>query len=167
MKARRSMKPICPDMRSKSTVIGLAATALAAIALFPLGGTPASADTTTVSLSLTKYTEIGKIDAGSTVGVRPRVVHLHVGDHVVFVNDDTDHHTATALVHAVTFVDDPRWTDDALHESGDIGSGFWTTGDLAPGQKSAPLVAKKTGTYLFGCFFDYGAGMRGEIVVEP
>jgi plastocyanin len=121
----------------------------------------------TVNLSLTKYSAVEKIDAGSMAGVRPGVVHVRVGDRVVFVNDDSDHHTATALVNAVSFVDDPRWTDDALHASGEIGPRFWSTGDLAPGQKSAALVARKAGTYLFGCFFDYGAGMRGEIVVEP
>jgi len=121
----------------------------------------------TVTLSLSKFTAVRTIDAGSTVGVKPDVIHVRVGDSVVFVNDDTDHHTATSLVNAASFVDDPRWTDDALRASGEIGPGFWSTGDLSPGQRSAPLVARKPGTYLFGCFFDYGAGMRGEIVVEP
>lgn len=120
-----------------------------------------------VSLSLSKYTAVRSTDAGSAVGVKPDVVRVHIGDSIVFVNDDTDHHTATSLVDATTFVDDPRWTDDALRASGDIGPGFWSTGDLSPGQRSAPLVARKAGTYLYGCFFDYGAGMRGEIVVEP
>ncbi|MFI5388900.1 MAG: hypothetical protein ACHQY2_04200 [Candidatus Eremiobacterales bacterium] len=123
--------------------------------------------TVVVSLSLSKYTAVKAIDAGSTVGVKPDVIRVHVGDSVVFVNDDTDHHTATSLLNAATFVDDPRWTDDALRPNGEIGPGFWSTGDLSPGQRSAPLIARKPGTYLFGCFFDYGAGMRGEIVVEP
>ena len=120
-----------------------------------------------VTLSLSKYPSVQALDPGSSVGVHPGLVRVHVGDRIVFVNDDSDHHTATALLDAATYVDDPRWTDDALHQTGAIGNGFWSTGDLAPGQRSAPIVARKAGTYLYGCFFDYGAGMRGEIVVEP
>jgi len=173
------MKPMKPDdpMSASRPVFAIAAAvfgraaACAAAIVLALAGLPviaaANPTTVTVSLDLAKYTAIQNIDPGKAVGVRPAVVHIHVGDSVVFVNDDTDHHTATALVNAVTFVDDPRWTDDALHQSGAIGPGFWSTGDLAPGARSAPLVARTAGTYLYGCFFDYGAGMRGEIVVEP
>ena len=28
-------------------------------------------------------------------------------------------------------------------------------------------AVKKTGKYLYGCFYDYSAGMRGEIIVDP
>jgi plastocyanin len=118
-------------------------------------------------MSLTKYTTVETIDAGKVVGVHPAVVHVHVGDRIVFANDDSDHHTATSLLGAASFVADPRWTDDALHQTGSIGPGFWSTGDLSPGARSAPLIAQKAGTYLYGCFFDYGAGLRGEIVVAP
>lgn len=160
------MNEKCPTFDARRSV-RLAAAAFA-LSWCSLIGTASAADgIVTVNLSLTKYSAVEKIDAGSMAGVRPAVVHVRVGDRVVFVNDDTDHHTATALVNAVSFVDDPRWTDDALHASGEIGPRFWSTGDLAPGQKSAALLARKAGTYLFGCFFDYGAGMRGEIVVEP
>ncbi len=154
------MKYLCPAV--VAACITLVSTSTPAVAA-PRGG----GDLKIVSLSLSKYTAVHTLDAGSAVGVKPDVVHVHVGDRIVFVNDDGDHHTATALVDAVSFVDDPRWTDDALRPAGQIGAGFWSTGDLAPGQRSAPLLAAKAGTYLFGCFFDYGAGMRGEIVVEP
>lgn len=171
MNARQAMVYSCPGF------VAVAAAALLAAAPGPAhvdrphanehqdagNGGPA----VVVSLSLSKYTAVRSTDAGSTVGVKPDVVRVHVGDSIVFVNDDTDHHTATSLVAASTFVDDPRWTDDALRSTGDIGPGFWSTGDLAPGQRSTPMVARKAGTYLFGCFFDYGAGMRGEIVVAP
>ena len=153
------MKALCPVMGLLCAVLLSSSMALAA----PRG----DGDAVLVSLSLSKYTAVRSIDGGSAVGVRPEVVRVHVGDRIVFVNDDGDHHTATALVAAATFVDDPRWTDDALHATGEIGPGFWSTGDLAPGQRSAPMVARKAGTFLYGCFFDYGAGMRGEIVVEP
>ena len=151
------MKHLCPGFVGAALVVALLCSAAPGYA----------ATTSTVSLSLSKYASVENIEAGSSVGVRPGLVRVHVGDRIVFVNDDTDHHTATALLNAVTFVDDPRWTDDALHQAGAIGAGFWSTGDLAPGQRSQPIVARKAGTYLYGCFFDYGAGMRGEIVVEP
>jgi plastocyanin len=170
MKARRSMAAFCPGTRNLRALARVAVALALGVCALVLAATDAQArdgDPTIVSLSLSKYTSVQAIEAGSTVGVRPGLVRVHVGDRVVFVNDDTDHHTATALLNAATFVDDPRWTDEALHAAGAIGAGFWSTGDLAPVQKSQPLVAKKAGTFLFGCFFDYGAGMRGEIIVEP
>jgi len=172
MKAERSMKVFCPGNASDRHAWLLpfaAACALIVSLTMPRAASAAdgSTNSATVSLSLTKYGTVQNIDAGSSAGVRPGILKVHVGDRVVFVNDDTDHHTATALVGAGSFIDDPRWTEAALHATGEIGPGFWSTGDLAPGQKSAPLVAKQAGTYLYGCFFDYGAGMRGEIVVEP
>ncbi|HYK53215.1 MAG TPA: hypothetical protein VEV38_06765 [Candidatus Eremiobacteraceae bacterium] len=170
MNARTAMVYSCPGFVAVAAAAMLAAAPGPAHAERPHAAQnqdQGSGSSVVVSLSLSKYTAVRSIDAGSTVGVKPDVIHVHVGDSVVFVNDDTDHHTATSLLNAASFVDDPRWTDDALRASGDIGPGFWSTGDLSPGQRSAPLVARKAGTYLFGCFFDYGAGMRGEIVVEP
>ena len=161
MKGARPMRTACPGLFA----LGVSAIALAG--LLTVAAAPASAAPVVVSLSLSKYGSVQNLSAGPSAGVRPEVVHVKVGESVVFVNDDSDHHTATSLLGASTFIDDPRWTDDALHATGSIGGGFWSTGDLAPGQRSAPIVAKQAGTYLFGCFFDYGAGMRGEIVVEP
>jgi plastocyanin len=161
MKGENAMKHLCP---------GIAALSLSVAVMLAAGGAAQARDASdpvVVNLSLSKYASVQTIEAGSIVGVHPGLVRLHVGDRIVFVNDDSAHHTATSLLNAATFVDDPRWTDDALHQTGAIGQGFWSTGDLAPGQRSNPIVARKAGTYLFGCFFDYGAGMRGEIVVEP
>src|SRR5690348_7920367 len=118
MKGERPMKQFCPGIAALLAAAAVAALPHAASARGDGGRV-------VVSLSLSKYASVHSLDAGSAVGVRPDVVHVHVGDRVVFVNDDTDHHTATALVDAATFVDDPRWTDDALRASGEIGSGFW------------------------------------------
>jgi len=166
MNAKTPMPHACPD----SKALARALAPLAALIAFAAPGSAMAVQdpaTVKISLSLTKYSAVETIAAGTMAGVKPAVTHVRVGDRIVFVNDDTDHHTATSLGGAIAFVDDPRWTDDALHASGEIGSNFWSTGDLAPGQSSAPLVARKAGSFLFGCFFDYGAGMRGEIVVEP
>lgn len=126
----------------------------------------ARADGASVTLSISRFAQVRHIDAGDYFGASPGVVRVKVGQRVTFVNEDVKHHTATGIVGARSFVPDPHWTDAALQASGTIGGGAWSTGDLAPG-KSATVVATKPGTYLWGCFFEYSAGMRGEIVVEP
>lgn len=129
-------------------------------------GATAQADGATVTLSITRFGQVHRIDAGDYFGASPGVVRVKVGDRVTFVNEDAKHHTATGIVGARSFVPDPHWTDAALGAAGAIGGGAWSTGDLAPG-KSATVMTAKPGTYLWGCFFEYSAGMRGEIVVEP
>lgn len=120
-----------------------------------------------VNLSLTHYTKITHESAGDSVGTNPAIVHVHVGDSIVFVNGDTDaHHTATGLTGATRF-SEPRWTQAVLKQFGSVGAEPWSSGDLAPGSSSAPMVASTAGTFLYGCFFHYSAGMRGEIIVEP
>jgi plastocyanin len=127
-----------------------------------------SAQTSVVTLSLSRFSKVQQLDAGPYAGLSPGKLVIHVGDSVVFSNVDTRHHTATAIPDQTSFPSGtPPWTDQELKASGKIGSGEWSTGDLAPGQRSAPIVATKPGTYLYGCFYDYSAGMRGEIVVEP
>lgn len=101
------------------------------------------------------------------MGVSPGIARVHVGDQIVFANTDSRRHTATGLGSAAEFPENPRWTESALKLSGQIGPGVWSSGEIAPGARSAPLVAAKPGTYLYGCFFDYSTGMRGEIIVEP
>lgn len=120
-----------------------------------------------VTLSFTRYAKVGQLDAGQYAGVSQGKVVIHVGDSIVFTNADTRHHTATGIPDETTFPDNPRWTDSALQASGKIGADAWSTGDLAPGTHSSPIAATKPGMYLYGCFFDYSAGMRGEIVVLP
>jgi plastocyanin len=124
--------------------------------------------TSAVTLNLSRYSKVARLDAGPYAGVSPGRLVIHAGDAVVFANTDSRHHTATGIPDATAFPSDtPRWTDQALKASSSIGPGAWSTGDLAPGQRSAPMIARTPGTYLYGCFYDYSAGMRGEIVVEP
>jgi len=130
-------------------------------------GTPASAQTLTVSLSLAKYDVVKHGQAGDFVGVSPGVLHVHVGDAIVFVNEDVKAHTVVALPDSAAFPQDPHWTDDVLRPTGSVGDAMWSTGELKPGASSKPVQVKKAGKYLYGCFIDYSAGMRGEIVVDP
>jgi plastocyanin len=143
----------------------LAAVALALV--LPTGGALAASAPAQINLSLDRYTKIAHLAAGDSVGVAPPVLTVHVGDAIVFVNDDAGaHHTATGLPGATRF-SEPRWSDAVLKPLGTIGPDQWSTGDLAPGAKSAPMLASVAGTYLYGCFFHYSAGMRGAIVVQP
>lgn len=130
-------------------------------------GLYAAAATAVVHLSLDRYSKITHLSAGDSVGISPAVVTVHAGDSIVFINDDAvAHHTATGLAGAAKFVE-PRWTPAMLKPVGDIGSQPWSSGDLAPGARSAPLVASTPGTFVYGCFFHYSTGMRGVIIVEP
>lgn len=144
---------------------GVLASSAAALILLACSGA-ARADTFTVSLSLAKFTAVVHTPAGDAVGISPAVLRIHVGDRVIFKNDDTHAHTATGLS-GTAFVDDPMWTDASTRPSTMIGTGQWSSGEIRPGASSPELSAKTPGTYLYGCFFDYSAGMRGEIIVEP
>ena len=149
--------------RSKANAIAFGAAA----AIVLDAGSPAWAQTFSVSLSLAKYDTVKHAPAGDYVGVSPGVLRVHVGDEIVFVNDDVKAHTVTALPDAGAFPEDPHWTDDVLRPSGAIGSGVWTTGEIKPGASSKAIEVKSAGKFLYGCFYDYSAGMRGEIIVEP
>jgi plastocyanin len=147
---------------------GAIAAAAAALSLVLSAGTSsvAASSPVVITLSLDRFSKVTHLDAGDSVGVSPAAVHVHVGDTIVFVNGDrVAHHTATGL--PSTRFSEPRWTQAALTQSGTIGSPGWSTGELVPGARSTPMAASATGTYLYGCFFHYSAGMRGEIVVEP
>jgi plastocyanin len=139
----------------------------AAMCFLWIGGSPADAQTVTVALSLAKYDSVKHGQAGDFVGVSPGVVHVHVGDQIVFVNEDAKVHTVAALPDSGTYPEDPHWTDDVLRPFGAIGAGPWSTGELKAGASSRPIPVKKAGKFLYGCFVDYSAGMRGEIIVDP
>src|SRR5579864_187341 len=142
------------------------ALALAAVflALTTAGSALAAQSTAAITLNLTKFSAVQHAAAGDYAGVSPGVTTVHVGDRIVFVNTDSAHHTATAIAGAASFPTEPRWSATELKASGEIGGPSWSTGDIAPGARSAALIATKPGTYLFGCFFDYSAGMRGVII---
>jgi plastocyanin len=140
---------------------------MTAASLLSAGPVRSAVAPVTITLDLGRYSKVNHLDAGAYAGVSPGRVVVHVGQTIVFVNGDTSHHTATSLGDETTFPQSPHWTDSALTASGTIGGGAWSTGDLGPGARSGPIAVAKAGTYLYGCFFDYSAGMRGEIVVTP
>jgi plastocyanin len=162
------MSSICIEHQTGPTRASIPS-ALLALTVLLIAVAPARTATAPaiVTLDLTRYSKVAHIDAGAYAGVAPGRIVVHVGQAVVFVNSDSRHHTATSLGDVSEFPRDPHWTEGALHASGTIGAGAWSTGDIAPGARSSAIAATKAGTYLYGCFYDYTAGMRGEIVVEP
>ena len=116
-----------------------------------------------INVSLTAY-PVTTIPAGTSGGFNPASSSLSVGSTVRFVNTDSFAHTATASPGASTFPSGSPFGSSALNSSGTTISGAWSSGTLQAGQASQTITIDKPGTYLYGCFYHYGAPMRGEIV---
>jgi plastocyanin len=130
----------------------------------PAGAGNAAAATTTIDVSLTS-SSVAATAYGSAGGYAPPVTTVALGSTVRFVNVDSFAHTATSLG-GTAFPPASPLGGSSLNTSGGTLSGGWTSGTLGPGTASQALLADKPGTYLYGCFFHYGAPMRGALVVK-
>jgi plastocyanin len=130
----------------------------------PAGAGNAAVATTTIDVSLTSST-VSSTAYGSAGGYTPPVTTVALGSTVRFVNVDSFSHTATSLS-GTAFPSASPFGGAALNVAGATLSGGWSSGTLAAGTASQPLLADKAGTYLYGCFFHYGSPMRGAIVVK-
>ena len=130
----------------------------------PAGAVSAAAATTTIDVSLTS-SSVAATAYGNAGGYSPLVTTVALGSTVRFLNVDSFAHTASSLS-GTSFPPSSPFTGAALNQSGGTLSGGWTSGTLGPNGASQPLLADKTGTYLYGCFFHYGSPMRGAIVVR-
>ncbi len=130
----------------------------------PSGGGGALA-TTTIDVSLTSSVVVATA-FGDSGGFTPPTPTVAVGSTVVFVNRDSFAHTSTSLGNATTFPQTSNFGSSALTQSGTRLSTGWTSGNLAAGAFSQPLLADIPGTYLYGCFYHYGAPMRAAILVR-
>lgn len=130
----------------------------------PPGGSGTTSGTTLIDVQLTS-SPVTATPYGSSTGYAPPVTTVSVGTTLQFVNRDSFAHTATS-VSGTTFPADPGFTSSALTASGARLSTGWTSGNLGPGEASPTLLADTAGTYLFGCFYHYGGGMHGAIVVR-
>ena len=119
--------------------------------------------TTTIDVSLTSSSSAATA-YGSGGGYAPLVTTVALGSTVRFANVDSFAHTATSLSGFVFPAASP-FGGAALNAAGATLSGGWSSGTLGPGTASQPLLADRAGTYLYGCFFHYGAPMRGALVV--
>lgn len=131
----------------------------------PSAGTGvAVAATSTIDVSLTSD-PVTATAYGSAGGYAPAVTTVSVGSTVRFLNSDSFAHTATSFG-GTAFPSASPFGGSALNASGNTLSGGWSSGTLAAGAATPPLLADKPGTYLYGCFFHYGAPMRGAVVVR-
>lgn len=102
--------------------------------------------------------------AGLAGGYAPLTTTIAVGSTLQFVNTDSFAHTATSIPGATTFPGGSPFGSSAQSAAGSMLSQTWSSGTLQAGARSQAITVDKPGTYLFGCFFHYGAPMRGQIV---
>lgn len=117
------------------------------------GGDPA---TQTIDINLT-------LDPG---GYAPDTVSIPVGSTIRFHNSDGFAHTASVLQGLSSFPASSPLTASATTQSGSSVSQPWTTGTLAAGAFSQIVHIDLPGTYLYACFYHYGAPMHGTIVAH-
>lgn len=144
----------------------LAALALAACTA---GGIPTSSSGgggVTIDVSLAQFGQT-QTQYGSSGGFKPAITTVSVGTQLHFVNiDNFCCHTATLIPGATSFPSNPHFTQQATQQSGSTLSGGFSSGALQPNASSQTITADQQGTYLYGCFFHYGAPMRAAIVVQ-
>ncbi|HEY9179307.1 MAG TPA: plastocyanin/azurin family copper-binding protein [Candidatus Baltobacteraceae bacterium] len=139
------------------------AAALLASACTPGGVTGSGSSNTPTSPQVTK------IDVNLTLnqgGYAPSPARVAVGSFVQFVNSDGFAHTATGIRGATGFPASSPFSVSAQQQSGSTISGSWSSGTLQASQSSQPISVDAAGTYYYGCFFHYGAPMRGTIVAQ-
>ena len=144
------------------------ALALAFLTSCTNGGTPVSTGgsggiTITVNLTLNQPQPT---PYGLSAGYAPPVTTVAVGSLIRFTNTDSFTHTATLIPNVTKFPNGSPFTAKALQQTGNNLSGGFTSGALNAGTSSQTITADRAGTYFFGCFFHYGAGMRGVIVAQ-
>ncbi|HEY3676356.1 MAG TPA: plastocyanin/azurin family copper-binding protein [Candidatus Tumulicola sp.] len=129
------------------------------------GPPPSSGVNHIVNVNLTLNQPV-KTPYGASGGMSPPVTIAHVGDTITFENTDGFAHTATSIPNATTFPPSSPFGIQAEKQTGNTVSGGWSSGVMQAGSNSQTVKIDKKGLYLFGCFFHYGAPMRGAIVVQ-
>jgi plastocyanin len=159
-------------MKRTAIVLGLCVAAAIA-ACTPNGLTSASSAAPPPSTSVNHVVDVNltlnqpvKTPYGESGGMNPPVTTAHVGDTITFTNSDGFAHTATSIPNAQKFPSSSPFGIKALNQSGTTVSGGWSSGAMNAGSSSQTIKVDKKGVYLFGCFFHYGAPMRGAILVE-
>lgn len=129
------------------------------------GGGGGSGPTIMIDVNLTLNQPV-QTPYGQSGGMKPPVTMVKVGDTVIFNNSDGFAHTATSIPGATKFPAGSPFNQGATKQSGTTLSGGWSSGAMQAGSSSQKVAVDKPGTYLFGCYFHYGAPMRGAIVAQ-
>lgn len=101
---------------------------------------------------------------GNVGGYAPLLTTVPLGTTIRFFNSDNANHTAS-IVAGNAFPSGSPFSTSAQTSFGAVVSSF-SSGTLTPGTDSQTLHADRSGTFLYGCFYHYGAPMRGLIVVQ-
>jgi len=118
-----------------------------------------------VDVNLTLHAQ-SQTPFGTSGGYAPPTLTVAVGSAIAFTNSDGFAHTATLIPGAATFPAGTPFSASAQTQSGNSVSQSWSSGTLQPGQSSQIISIDRAGTYLYGCFYHYGAPMRGTIVAQ-
>ncbi|MBV9233213.1 MAG: hypothetical protein JO030_04160 [Candidatus Eremiobacteraeota bacterium] len=132
------------------------------------GGIPTSSGGgggTTIQVNLT-LSQPSKTPYGQSGGYTPPITTVAVGTQIRFVNTDSFPHTATLIPNATQFPAGSPFGVSATMQHGTSLSGGFSSGAMQAGASSQTITADRPGTYLFGCFFHYGAPMRAAIVAQ-
>lgn len=121
---------------------------------------------TKIDVNLTLHSSATQVPQGSAAGYAPVQTTVAVGTDVQFVNSDGFAHTASAIPAQSSFPASSPLGASAQQQSGSAVSSSWSSGVLQPGQSSQVIRIDAAGTYLYGCFFHYGAPMRGVIIAQ-
>lgn len=130
------------------------------------GAAPGGSQITKIDVNLTLHASATQLPQGSAAGYAPVQTTVAAGSFVQFVNSDGFAHTATAVSGASTFPASSPFSVTAQQQTGSTISSSWSSGTLQAGQASQLIQIDAPGTYLYGCFFHYGAPMRGAIVAQ-
>lgn len=154
-------------MRARSTFV--LALALAACtpggAAMTGGGGGGGGNVTTIDVNLTLSQPV-KTPYGLSGAMTPPVATVPVGSVIQFTNTDGFAHTAS-LIPGSTFPNASPLTSAATTQHGNtISTANWTSGAMQAGTSSQPITVDKAGTYLYGCYFHFGAPMKGAIVAQ-
>jgi plastocyanin len=147
---------------------GWASLGLMLLAACTAGGIPTSSGGSgglTIPINLTLSQPV-KTPYGESGGYTPAITNVAVGSQIRFINTDSFAHTATEMMGYTQFPSGSPFGIKATMQSGNTFSGGFSSGALQPGSSSQTITVDKAGTYLFGCFFHYGAPMRAAVVAQ-
>jgi plastocyanin len=143
--------------------------ALMLLAACTAGGIPTSSGGSsgvTININLTLSQPV-QTPYGLSGGFTPAITTVPVGSQFHFTNTDSFAHTGSFLGSQFTqFPAGSPLGQSATTQKGSTLSGGFTSGALQAGTSSQTITADRAGTYLFGCFFHYGAPMRGAIIAQ-
>ncbi|HEX4012640.1 MAG TPA: plastocyanin/azurin family copper-binding protein [Candidatus Cybelea sp.] len=132
------------------------------------GGTPVSSGGSggaAIDINLTLSQPV-KTPYGQSGGYTPPITNIAVGSELHFTNTDSFAHTATSIPNLSQFPSGSPFGISATQQHGTTLSGGFSSGALQAGSSSQTITVDRAGTYLFGCFFHYGAPMRAAIVAQ-